>query len=137
MANITPILKGQPSSSIAAGQLQTNFLIYGLIFVITDQFPILSKVLHCLVSVHLGQFMEGRDVLLTTQFTYRKGRGTCDALLCVAHTFQRALETGQEPSIFQIDFSAAFDRVNQQGILFKLCSFVVEGSVLSVLTQFL
>ena len=37
----------------------------------------------------------------------------------------------------QIDFSAASDRVNHQGILFKLCSVGVGGTVLSVLTQFL
>ena len=36
-----------------------------------------------------------------------------------------------------MDFSAAFDRVNHQGILFKLCSVGVGGSVLYVLTQFL
>ena len=44
---------------------------------------------------------------------------------------------GQEARIVQIDFSAAFDRYNHQGILFKLCSVGVGGSVLSVLTQFL
>ena len=37
----------------------------------------------------------------------------------------------------QIDFSAVFDRVNHQGILYRLCSMGVEGSVLSILTQFL
>ena len=44
---------------------------------------------------------------------------------------------GQEARIVHIDFSAAFDRVNHEGILFKLCSVGVGGSVLSVLTQFL
>ena len=44
---------------------------------------------------------------------------------------------GQEARIVQIDFSAAFDRVNHQGILVKLCSVGVGGSVLSVPTQFL
>ena len=44
---------------------------------------------------------------------------------------------GQEARMVQIDFSVAFYRVNQQGILFQLCSVVVGGSVLSVLTQFL
>ena len=39
--------------------------------------------------------------------------------------------------IFQIDFSADFDRVNHQGILYKLCSVGIGGSVLSILTQFL
>ena len=44
---------------------------------------------------------------------------------------------GQEARIVHIDFSAATDRVNHQGILFKLCSVGVGGSVLSVLTEFL
>ena len=37
----------------------------------------------------------------------------------------------------QIDFSAAYDRVNHQGILYRLCSGGIGGSVLSILTQFL
>ena len=73
-------------------------------------------------------------MLPTTQFADMKGLGTCDALLCVAHTLQSALEMGHKARIVQIDFSAAFDRVSRQGILFKLCSVGVGGSVLSVLT---
>ena len=77
-------------------------------------------------------------MLPTIQFAYRKGLGTCDAFLCVAHTLQNALEMGKEATIVQIDFSAAFDRVNHQGIFFQLCSVAVGGSVLSFLTaQFL
>ena len=48
-----------------------------------------------------------------------------------------ALESGQEARIVQIDFSAAFDMVNHQCILYKLCSVGIGGSVLSLLTQFL
>ena len=81
--------------------------------------------------------MERSGVLPTTQFAYRKGLGTCDALLCVSHTLQHALESGQEARIVQIDFSAAFDWVNHQGILYKLCSVGIGGSVRSILTQFL
>ena len=81
--------------------------------------------------------MERSGVLPTTQFTYRKGLGTCDALLCMPDTLQSALERGQEARIVQIDFSAAFDRVNHLGILYKLCSMAIGGSVLSILTQFL
>ena len=81
--------------------------------------------------------MECRGVLPTTQFADRKGLGTCYALPCVAHNLQSALEMVQEARIVQIDFSAAFDSVNHRGILFKLCSVGVGGSVLSVLTQFL
>ena len=37
----------------------------------------------------------------------------------------------------QIDFSESFDRVNYQGILYRLYSAGIGGSVLSILTQFL
>ena len=66
--------------------------------------------------VRLGRFMECSGVL-PTQFAYWKGLGTCNALLCMSHTLQSALESGQEARIVQIDFIAAFDRVNHQGIL--------------------
>ena len=69
-------------------------------------------------------------------FAYWKGLGTCDALMCVSHTLQSALVRGQEARIVQIDFSAAFDMVNHLGILYKLCSVGIGGSVLSILTQF-
>ena len=76
-------------------------------------------------------------MLPNTQFAYRKGLGTCDALLCVFHTLQSALESVHAARIVQIDFSAAFDKVNHQGILYRLCSVGIGGSVLSMLTQFL
>ena len=89
------------------------------------------------MSVRLGRFMEHSGVLPTTQFAYQKGLGTCDALSCMSHTLQSALERGQESRILQIDFSAAFDRVNHQVILYKVCSVGIGGSVLSILIQFL
>ena len=65
------------------------------------------------------------------------GLGSCDVLLCRFHTLHSALESAQEARIVPIDFSAAFDRVNLLGILYKLCSVGIGGSVLSILTQFL
>ena len=81
--------------------------------------------------------MNRSGVLPTTQFAYRKGLGTYDALLCMLHTLQSALESGQEARIVQIDVSAAIDRVNHLGILYKLCSVGIGGFVLSILTPFL
>ena len=123
-ANVTPIQKGPPSSSVA------NYRPISIT-------SVLSKVFERLVSVRLGRFMERSGVLPTTQFAYRKGLGTCDALLWVSHSLQSALESGQEARIVQIDFSEAFDRVNHQEILYKLCSWGIGGSVFSILAQFL
>ena len=115
-ANVTPIPKGPSSSSIS--NYRPNFIA-----------PVLSKVFERLVAVRLGRFMELCGVLPTIQFAYRKGLCTCDALLCVSHTLQSALESGQEAWIVQIDFCAAFDIVNHQGILYKLSSVCIVGSV--------
>ena len=46
------------------------------------------------MSVRLGRFMDRSRVFTTTQFAYRKGLGTCDALLCVSHALQSVLESG-------------------------------------------
>ena len=56
--------------------------------------------------------------------------------VCRIHC-KSALESRQVAGIVQIDFSAAFDSVNHQGILNKLCSVGIGGSVLFILTQFL
>ena len=73
---------------------------------------VLIKVVERLVSVRSS------GALPTIQFAYRNGLGTCDSLSCVSHTLQNALESGQEARIVQIDFNAAFDRVNHMGILY-------------------
>ena len=78
VANVTPIPKVPPSYS-ASNSRPISLT------------SILSKVLERRVSIHLGRFMECRGVLPTTQFAYRKGLGTCDALICVALTLQSAL----------------------------------------------
>ena len=72
-ANVTPIQKGPPSSSVANNRPISITLV-------------LSNVFECLVSVRLGRFMERSGVLPTTEFAFRKGLGTCDALLCMSHT---------------------------------------------------
>ena len=41
-------------------------------------------------------------------------------------TLQSALENGQDARVVQIDFSAAFDRVNHHGILYGSALWVLE-----------
>ena len=53
------------------------------------------------------------------------------------HTLQSVLESGQLAGIVQIEFSAAFDGVNQPGNLYKLLPVGIGSFVLSILTQFL
>ena len=74
-------------------------------------------------------------VLSTTQFASRKSLCTCDSLLCVSHTLKSALESRLEARIVQIDFSAAYDRVNHPGILYTLCSVGIRCFVQCIFAQ--
>ena len=98
-----------------------------------------------LVSIRLRRFVERSGVLLKKQFSYKKGLGGGDTLLCISNTLQSALENGQEARIVQIDFRLIesscrliddwqFDMVNRLGILNKLCSVGIGSSVLFILT---
>ena len=59
-------------------------------------------------------------------FSYRKGLGACDALLCLFYTLQSSLESGQEARIVLIGFRAAFDRVNHQEFSIRSSLWVLE-----------
>ena len=87
-ANVIQIPKGTPSSFVA------NFRPISIT-------SVLSKVFERLVSVRLRRFMERSGP--TTQFAYRKCLCTCDALLCVSHTLESALESGRLLIDFRVD----------------------------------
>ena len=55
-----------------------------------------------------------------------------DALLTISHHLQKSLDAGMESYIVRLKFSAAFDRASHCGLLFKLKSIGVGGSVLSI-----
>ena len=99
--------------------------------------PILFKVYEKLVSQKLSSFCEKCGLLPAAQFVFRKGPGSTDALLTISHHLQKSLDAGMESYIVQLDFSAAFERVSHSGLLFKLKSIGVSGSVLSICTKFL
>ena len=80
---------------------------YPLIFMTS----VLSNLFERLMSV--SQTIYGSSGgLPTIQFAYRKGQGTCDALLCVFHTFQSALGVSQGnvlgPLLFLLHTSVLF-----------------------------
>ena len=112
-AKVTPIPKGPPSSSVA------NYRPISIT-------SVLSKVFERLAPVRLGRFMERCDVLPTIQFAYWKRLGTCDALLCMSHTLQSALESEQDARIVQTDFNAAIDMVNHREFSKSYVTLVLE-----------
>ena len=98
IADVTPIPKG-PLSALVCNYRPISIT------------PVLSKVFERLIALRLGRFLERSGVLSSHQYSYRKGLGTCDALLDIVCAGL---------ALVQIDFSAAFDRVNHGDLVFKI-----------------
>ena len=81
--------------------------------------------------------MECNGVLPTTHFTYRKGLGTCDALLCLSIHCKVHWRVGRRLGSRKLISVQHLILSHHLGILYKLCSVGIGGSVLSILTQFL
>ncbi|KAK3890477.1 hypothetical protein Pcinc_005557 [Petrolisthes cinctipes] len=71
--------------------------------------PVLSKIFELL----LAKLPDG-------QFGFRKGLSTSDALLFITHNLQSSLDTGHESRLVSLDFSSAFDCVNNKALVFKI-----------------
>ena len=83
----------------------------------------------------LSHFLESNSLLHPSPFSYRISLGTCDALLTLSHHLQDALNRGMEERLIQLDFSAAFDRVTQCGLLYKLRSIDVGEQFLPLVSK--
>ena len=77
------------------------------------------------------------NLLPDLQFGFRRGRGTCDALLTISSDLQEALDYGHEARMVGLDFSAALDKVNHVALIYKLKLLGIGGPVLNILIEFL
>ena len=125
VGNITPVPKPGSSNSCPSDYRPITIT------------PLLSKVFEHLLAKRLNNFAEKKNLFLHLQFGFRKGLGTCDALLTITKFVQKALDCGSEVRMVGLDFSAAFDCVNHKALIFKLRQFGVDGPFLSILTEFL
>ena len=82
-------------------------------------------------------FLKGTSLLLPSQLSYRWNLKTCDALLTLSHSLQVALNRDIGERLVQLDFSAAFYRVSNRGVLYKLNSIGVGGQILLIVSEFL
>ena len=125
VGNITPVPKSGSANSCPSDYRPITIT------------PVLSKVFERLLAKRLNNFAEKKNLFPNLQFGFRKGLGTCDALLTITNFVQKALDCGSEVRMVGLDFSAAFDRVNHKALIFKLRQLGVGGPFLSILTEFL
>ena len=124
-ANVTPIPKSSPPS------------IYPEDYRPISITPCISKVFERVVSARLVKYVEDSHLVPDGQFAYRKGLGTCDALLSLVGSFQSHLDKNKESCAVSLDFSAAFDRINHRALIYKLRSIGIGGPFLEIIINFL
>ena len=123
LADVVPVSKGLASLDVGDYRLISITLV-------------LSKVFDKIVAVKLSNIWERNCMLPTSQFSYRRGQGTYDALLILSHSLHVALNRGMEGRLVQLSFSPAFDRVSHCGMLYKLRSIGVGGQFLFIVSEF-
>ena len=110
-ANVTIIPKGPPSSSVANYRpISITATCYGRCLSAWCQFAS-DDLWNAVVCFQTPSLLIGKVWVPVMHFC-----------ACLIHCKVHWREGRQEARIVQIDFSAAFDRVNHQGILYKLCS---------------
>ena len=73
----------------------------------------------------------------SSQFAYRKLHGARDAVLYYVLSWIEALNVGRKVGVYCSDVQGAFDRVDAQLLLRKLCSFGLNEQLLKVIQSWL
>ena len=123
-ANITPIFKKNDVSD-------------PIKYRPTSLLSSVGKVLEKLVHKRIFNFFCDNQLITTLQLVFVPGDSAVNQLVDIYNTFCKALDEGKEVRAIFCDFSKAFDRMWHKGLLFKLESVGIGGSLLNWFTDYL
>ena len=99
--------------------------------------PIFGKIFEKLIYNSLFQFLKTNKLLVKSQSGFIPGDSCILQLLSITHEIYQSFDHGLETRGIFLDISKAFDRVWHEGLLFKLKTNGVDGSLLNLLTNYL
>ena len=90
--------------------------------------PIMSKILEKIVHKQLIDYLEKNHMLSNSQFGFRPGRSTEQAVTSLTDHIRKEMDKGNYTGILYIDLSKAFDTISHGTVLSKLRSFGIIGT---------
>ena len=100
-------------------------------------FSIASKVMEKIINTSIMNFLERENLLSAYQFGFRSGLGAADLLTALNREWLTSINTGGAVRVMAVDIAGAFDKVSHAGVLRKLSSYGVGGSLHRWLTDYL
>ena len=97
----------------------------------------IGKVLENLVHKRTFNCFRDNQVITSLQSGFVPGDSKVNQIVDIYNTFCKALDEGKDVRAMFCDISKAFDRVWHKGILFKLESVGIGGSLLNRFTDYL
>ena len=124
MSNVVPIFKaGDPCKA-------TNYRPVSLL-------PIVSRLLEKVVQRQVVTHLTDYGYLPDSQFAYRKGHSTEDALILAVNRWQTARFNRQSTAVAFLDMSKAFDRVVHTKLIHELSLVSIHGAALAWIVDYL
>ena len=124
VAKVIPLHKGGPKKEIE------NWRPISIL-------PLFSKLLEKVVHKRLYSFLQANDLLSETQFGFRKGHSTTNALQQLIESINSGMDRGETPLSIFIDIRKAFDTVDFQTLLSRMESLGVRGKCLKWFESYL
>ena len=98
---------------------------------------VISKVMEKVINTTLMNHLEKKRLLSRHQFGFRTGLSAADLLAHLSHQWLSCMNTGGAVRTLAVDIAGAFDKVSHLGVLHKLHSYGIAGTLHQWMTSYL
>ena len=99
--------------------------------------PTLSKIFEKLIYKRLYKFFKDNDIIYNCQFGFRQNHSTIHAVQTAINSVVNSLNSSYHTMGIFIDFSKAFDTIQQSILLKKLEHYGIRGIALDLINNYL
>ena len=92
---------------------------------------IISKIFEKILCQQIREHLELHDLLINNQYGFRPSKNTSLAINEFLELIYKKLDSSSEAQAIFLDFSKAFNTINHQILLGKLCFFNFSDSVIN------